>query len=407
MISNKKEKILILSGNYGEGHQQAAHALRKAIKARMPQAEPIVLDFMAWAHPYLNPIGRYLFMQGIKKFPQVYGYLYNKTRGNNSSSMLLKACLNMGLGKMLKLLQEIQPTVVVSTFPIAAGVMSRLKSYGVTNIPTVTIITDHTDHSSWVHPYTDHYIVGSTPVRQALQQMGVKDTRISDIGIPVRLEFLQSYDRQALMDKHGLDPDIPTILIMGGGCGMIGDGLTMFRSLETISHPVQLIIVCGHNEQLREQLKEGLKDSKHRIVVTGYIHFVHELMAISDLMITKPGGITTSEAVVMKLPMLLYKPLPGQEQDNTHFLRQEGLAIEAENITDLTVKLSHVIQEPKVLLVMKENAKRFYTKSSAFDALDIILQTKKQGAIPVSSLSSGITWSAMALIKKRFLLKSS
>ena len=133
-----------------------------------------------------------------------------------------------------------------------------------------------------------------------------------------------------------------------------------------------------HNKKLRHQVKEELKHSKHRIHLTGYIDYVHELMAISDIIITKPGGITTSEAMAMELPMLLYNPLPGQEQDNTQFLVQAGVAMQAENLADLSTKLSNLLNTPKILISMKENIKRFHIKGTDFDALDIIVRTRHQ-----------------------------
>lgn len=380
--SREIDKVLILSGTFGEGHQQVANAVHEAILLRLPDVESVVFDFMALAYSYLYPISHYVYMKGIKKFPSVYGYFYQKTRKVSSFSIKLNTVLSPGMGRILKLLQEVQPSVVVSTFPFAAGVMSKLKQYGLINIPTVTIITDYTDHSYWIHPYTDQYIVGSSMVRQALNRQGIADSKISDTGIPIRPKFFQSYLWEELTVKYRLDSDLPTILVMGGGYGIIGDGLTTFRALNALPQSVQLIIVCGHNEKLRNQVREELKYSKHRIYLTGYIDYVHELMAISDIMITKPGGITTSEAMAMELPMLLYNPLPGQEQDNAQFLVQAGVAMEAENLVDLCTKLSNLLYDPKLLTNMKENTKRFHMKGSAFDALDVIVQTRHQVPIP-------------------------
>src|SRR4051812_15018031 len=130
--------------------------------------------------------------------------------------------------------------------------------------------------------------------------------------------------------------------------------------------PIQLIIVCGHNEKLRMQLQEKLKGSKHRILLTGYIDYVHELMAISDLMITKPGGVTTFEAIAMELPMLLYKPIPGQEQDNAKFLVRSGVAVQAETDQDLVHHLSGLLNNGELLQQMREKSKQFHPKESAF-----------------------------------------
>lgn len=376
--SKKKDKILILSSAFGEGHQQVAYAVREAVQSRLPDAEPVVVDFMAVAHSYFYPVSRYVYMKGIKKLPSLYGYFYQKTRRVNPFSIKLNSFLSTGMGRMLKLLQEVQPSVIVSTFPFAAGVVSKLKGCGLINIPAVTIITDYTDHSYWIHPYTDQYIVGSSLVRHALNRQGIADSKIADTGIPIKSKFYEHHSRKDLSVKYGMDFDLPTVMVMGGGHGMIRDGLSTFRELDALPQSIQLIIVCGHNEKLRHQLKEELKDSKHRIHLTGYIDYVHELMAISDLIITKPGGITISEAMAMKLPMLLYNPLSGQEQDNAQFLAQAGVAIQAENLADLRKKLFHLLYTPKFLIGMKENVKRFHMNGTNVGALDVIVRTKQQ-----------------------------
>lgn len=372
----KKEKILILSGSYGDGHQQAANAIREAARLRYPDMEVVVLDFMEFVHPYINPISRYVFAQGIKKFPSLHGYLYQKTR-DTSSPLMLKTLNLLSARRMLNLLEEIQPSVVISTFPFAAAAISILKSHGLTSVPSVTIITDHTDHSYWIHPYTDQYIVGSELVREALHQSGIPDSQISITGIPIGPEFSMHYPARYLQIKHGLDPELRTVLVMGGGWGIIGNGVSSMLALEDLLQPIQLIIICGRNEKLRKQLTERLKYSKHRIRLTGYIDYVHELMAVSDIMITKPGGLTTSEAIAMQLPMLLYKPLPGQEQDNAKFLLQAGVAMQAEDTSDLTGKLASALENPQCLLAMKEKTRQFHTKSAAFEALEIALQTMR------------------------------
>ena len=163
----------------------------------------------------------------------------------------------------------------------------------------MTVLTDYTDHSYWVHPYTDRYLVGAEQVKQRLIRHRVPADRIVVTGIPVRLPFTRTYDRRALRNKYGLDPAIPTVLVMGGGYGLIGRQLPSVLQTAAFSAPVQFILVCGRNDKLRQKLEEELGRAKtpHRIAVTGYVDHVHELMALSDMIVTKPGGITVSEAL--------------------------------------------------------------------------------------------------------------
>jgi processive 1,2-diacylglycerol beta-glucosyltransferase len=378
MKTMKRDKILILFGNYGDGHRQAAYAIRKAMRMHLPHVESVVLDFMKWTHPYLHSIAHYVFMQGVKKFPYVYGYFYEKTREGNPYPRVLKTFNIFGLNRIVKLIHKVQPTIVISTFPLAAAAMSQLKSLGLTECKTVTVITDHTDHRSWIHSNTDQYIVGSNPVRMALRELGIADTQIAVTGIPVRPEFTKSYKREHLLAKHGLQDNVPTVLLMGGGAGIIGEGKATFKALEALPEPVQFIIVCGHNQKLKQRLEEKFKNSKHHVILTGYVTHIHEFMAIADIMITKSGGVTTSEAIAMELPMLLYKSLPGQEEENAKFLVEAGVAMQAENPLDLVRKLEFLLQNPNWLSCMKDRSRQFHTKLAAFHVLDIIFQTKEE-----------------------------
>lgn len=371
----QQQKILILTGDLGDGHKQAARALFEAAGLYQPDVPVEVVDFMEWTHPRLHNFNKYCYLQWVKTFPSLYGYLFQKTRDDNSFSHLFKKVRLFGLSRMLKLLMEVRPTVVVSTFPSAAAAMSILKMNGLTDVPTVTVITDHTDHSYWIHQGTDRYIVGSEHVRKALHRFHVPGDRITVTGIPVRPQFIQTYDRNTLRVRHGIDTMLPTVMVMGGGYGMISKQFVTLLQSETLLNRMQFIIVCGHNTKLKQQLEEDLVGCKHMIRLTGYVDYIHELMAVSDLLITKPGGLTTAEALSLELPMLLYKPLPGQEQDNVDYLLNAGVALLAESETELADLLILVFQNQHILHKIKTRARINQKKTAAIRAVNEILLT--------------------------------
>ncbi|GER73192.1 MGDG synthase family glycosyltransferase [Weizmannia acidilactici] len=376
MANKKKDKVLILTGAFGEGHLQAARAIEQAMKIRSPEADPVVIDFMEWVHPALYPVSHYVYMKGIKKFPNLYGYMYYKTYQFNTFSKTLNAFFSLGMKKTLRMLKMVRPTVIVSTYPFASSMISKLKEYGLTDIPLVTVITDHTHHSSWLHPYTDHYLVGSYKVRQQLIRLGIPGRKISYTGIPIKPSFLKPVNKNALCEKYHLDPDLPTVLVMGGGEGLFGNGLFTAEKLDAVPFRMQLLIVCGHNEKLRVRLMNDLEGTRHAVYVHGYIDYVRDLMAVSDVMITKPGGVTTAEALAMELPMILYKALPGQEEDNAAFLTQAGAAVEAADGHDLIRRLISLIQNKEQLEKMKRNTLNIQNREAAFRALSVIYQSK-------------------------------
>jgi processive 1,2-diacylglycerol beta-glucosyltransferase len=381
MNNREKDKYLILSATFGEGHKQVANAISEAVNEMAADAEPITMDIMEWIHPTLYPISHYIYKKSIKKFPQVYSFLYKKTRVKNSFSIKLNSIFLSGMQTVLKIIQEIKPKVVVSTYPFAAGIISRLKEQGLIDIPAVTIITDYTDHSYWIHPSTDQYVVGSARLRDQLIVLGVEADKIKNTGIPVRKRFMDVLPKGLLLDKYMINPNMFTLLIMGGGDGFFGKGISTFKALESISTPIQLFIVCGKNKKLKTQLEWELKDSKHDVRIFGYCEKVEELMAISDLMISKPGGVTTSEAMAMDLPILLYHSLPGQEEDNAEYLCRSGFALSAKSEKELIAQIENLVRDSAPLRWMKQRMKKYQTKTSSIDALHVIIEAARRGPL--------------------------
>ena len=371
MNYSEKDKILILYAAYGDGHKQVANAISEAVSDTLADAEPIILDIMEWIYPSSYPISHYLYITGIKKFPQLYSFLYQKTRVKNSFSITLNSFFLKGMHSMFTIIQELKPKVVVSTYPLAAGIISKLKEQGLIDIPAVTIITDYTDHSYWIHPFTDQYVVGASQMRDRIISLGVEEFKIKHSGIPVRKRFIETQSKELLIEKYKIDPQKFTILIMGGGDGFIR--LSTFQAMESEFPTLQLIIVCGRNIKLKKRLEHELKDSKHDIRVMGYCEHVQELMAISDIMISKAGGVTISEAITMELPLLIYNVLPGQEEDNANYLKHEGLAFLAESKKELIGIINNVVRDSKPLKMMKQRIKQHQTKTSSLAALDVIV----------------------------------
>lgn len=373
-VKDMPNKILILTGHYGEGHKQAALAIKKAIDHKRTNAQVTIIDPAKETHPFLDSVSRRFFINGVKIFPSLYHYFYEKTRYLNYAGMMLKGLNRIGVNRVFGLVSHIDPDVIVSTCPIAAGIMSTLKEYGLIDVPTVTVITDHTVHSYWVYQNTDIYIAGSEGVRQGLKKLGINGENIKVTGIPINPKFSDHFNRRSLKEKYGLKDALPTILISGGGCGILKGILSTLKVLEKIPFKIQMIITCGHNRRLYHRIKQQMEHSKHDIFVTGFVDYMEELMAVSDIMITKAGGLTVSEAVMMALPMLLYKPIGGQEKDNTKFLVNRKAALLANDDKDLYIKIIEMLTNPDLISTIQNNVQAIQTrKDPASLAAQVIL----------------------------------
>lgn len=323
----KLRRLLILSASYGEGHQQAALAVRDALMEENPDLDLQIVDYLEMVHPMLNSVARYCYMKSVRFAPALYGLFYKGTSRIAPSSLIQRRLNHLGYEDLAEYLSAYKPDVILSTFPTPAGVVSMLKEQGLIDIPAATVITDHAIHSQWIHHYTDHYFVGSEHVKRGLMIRGVDERRISVTGIPVRPAFLAANNRAEVRAKLGLEDDYPTLLIMGGAYGVLGDIVQICEELFQSDRRAQLIVVCGRNEKLRQTIEQLSKDAKNPVWVFGFTREVHELMAVSDLIVTKAGGLTISEALAMELPMLLYRPIPGQETQNATFLVKSRVAV--------------------------------------------------------------------------------
>lgn len=377
-MSNKAERpirLLVLSGDFGDGHKQAAMALAEACGYAASRVEAEVADFTKEVYPRLHPVLRTVFLKSVEKIPSLYGYFFRKTRDSRDLSGPFKAFLLLGLGRLAALMAEKKPDVVVCTFPLAAAAVSLLKSRGLLEAPVVTVITDHTDHGMWINPGTGLYLTGSAEAAAALRRRGVPQAAIRVTGIPVRKRFGEPVDRERLRRQFGLHPKLPVVLVMGGGSGLLAREVRKLLRSDKLYERMQLVLICGSNEKLKADFEKASRRwPADRVFVKGYAEEIPEWMAVSDLLLTKPGGLTTTEAVTMGLPMLLLKPIPGQEEDNTAVLVKAGVAVKASDDRDLKQQLLELLENRQQLGRMRAEALHMRSARSAERAVEAIVQ---------------------------------
>jgi len=340
---SRMNKLLVLSASYGDGHQKAANAVRESMGQLSPDTDVEIIDYMKVVHPVLDSVAKYCYLKSVQFAPALYGWFYKGTSQIQPSSLLQRQLNSLGIDDLADILNDYRPDCVLATFPTPAGVVSYLKQQGRTDVPLATVITDHAVHSQWIHPLTDVYFVGSNHVRKGLIARGISGDTIQVTGIPIRPEFLQPLDRQSLQRKHGLNPLLPTVLMMGGAYGVMGDIQQICEELFQYPRPLQVIVVTGRNERLKSHIEVLVQDAIHPVFVHGFVSEIHELMAISDVMLTKAGGLTVSEALAIPLPMLLYRPIPGQEVQNTKYLTHMGAATYARNRKEVIAELQDLL----------------------------------------------------------------
>lgn len=359
---------MVLSGQFGAGHHQAARALQIANQRAAIFDEIEIFDVMEIIHPRWHELGKQLFEHVIFSFPSLYGYIYRNTRHSNAFHSLLQRMGRLFCRRLSQWIEQQRPVAIVSTFPLASLLIGTLKASRRMSLPFVSILTDHTDHGVWIQPHTDLFCVGSEFTRQMLQNKGLPSTKIAVTGIPISPCFQDcAAYRDSFLTSHRLQANRPLVVLMGGGCGMIHREMLQLLENARQLDAYQWAVVCGHNAKLFQRLSARYSAYPH-IRITGYIEPIHELMAAADLLVTKPGGLTTSEALSVELPMLLTEPSPGQEQENAAFLCHSGAALMAPE-GRLQDTVESILQQQTVLKKMKQQAQLIKKPFASLDAL--------------------------------------
>lgn len=376
----KQLRILVFSAAFGNGHFRAAEAVIEGIRLKEPSAEIIHLDFGDFLSKRLNTVAKSLYMEMIKHTPRLWGRFYARTAKLKPKSIMQRFLNQLGRSDFLNYIQALEPDIIVCTYPTVSSVLAQLRLERILHVPVITVITDYAVHSLWVHPGVDCYMVACEEVKTSLVSWGIKTERVRVTGIPVSPKFEQKIDRKQIISKLGLNPILPTFLVMGGVyeenivkkiCMQLADSLV----------PVQTIIVCGKNEKLYHFLEDISIQARNLILRFGYVHNVEELMEVSNLIITKAGGLTVSEALTKHLPLLIFKPIPGQEVENAQFVQRIGAGQIAGTEEELDELLSHFLTYPEAFKRMQDKVAVTLPGRSTGRVVDELLELALDGRL--------------------------
>lgn len=337
----EKRSVLILMATYGEGHLRAAQSLEAAIHRLEPSRPVHIVDFFERVSPVANRVARRLYVGSVRRIPRLYGHWYELTRAIPEDSFVQRAMDHYHLYGLWRLLADTNPSVVVSTFPVPAGVLSALRAEQGLSVPSVVAVTDYTVHSQWMHSGVDLYLVAHDELRKAMTDRGIAPERIAVTGIPIDPRFGDAA-------REHLRPNGPPwrVLVMGGAYGMLPNTLDLVEGLLNLPS-VEVVLVAGRDNQLRQRAEalratEGVGD---RLSVQGYTREIPALMGGAHLLVTKAGGLTISEALAMEIPLRIYRPLPGQELSNVDFLVRHGAARVFQNVAALVREVETLVGE--------------------------------------------------------------
>ncbi len=363
-------KIMILSAATGGGHIRAAQAIEQYIRENTDYDVENV-DALKAVGKFLDKTvcDSYLFM--AKRVPALFGRLYKGTDKDNIFAGLAPKLSGVFSSMLYKTVADYDPDVIITTHPFATEMVSSLKEDGLVTAPLICIITDYGAHRAYVAPMVNAYVTASEDMIPQLVSYGVEEEKIYPFGIPVNGAFFHKQDKEQTRAELGLKPDLTTILFMAGSFG-VSNIIGMIRDLEDSSEKMQIVVITGKNQRLYRALERELADFKLPNKLVYFTDEVEKYMYAADLLITKPGGLTVSEALACGLPMAVFDAIPGQEEENTEFLLDHGMCIKLDRDGDFSKEISELLREQDRLKEMRENCESFDKSQSVPNLLKLI-----------------------------------
>ena len=364
------QRILILSASVGNGHTIAAESLKQAFEIKKLAGEVRHEDVLKFTNPLFRRLYGKAYIDLVNRAPEFLGWMYDQLDEpwKNEKRRLFFDKLNTT--PLIKMVREYDPDWIVCTHFLPSEIVSDLKSKGKLDCPQAIVVTDFDMHALWLCRNYEHYFVALDETKAYLETLSFPPDKITVSGIPIAPKFSEMKSKAAVREKFGLAADVPTVILSLGGFG-VGRIGTLLDALRTIRRPVQILAMCGRNEELKKELDSKSKsDDIVRIIPVGYTKEMDEYMTTSDLIVGKPGGLTTCEALAKGLVFVIVNPIPGQEERNSDHLLENGAAIRSNNPATLGFKIEQLLDDPARLEQMRLNALAFARPKAAMDIAD-------------------------------------
>ncbi|AUN12819.1 glycosyl transferase family protein [[Clostridium] sordellii] len=398
------KKVLIMSASTGGGHNRAARAIEEELIKKTVDGESIeckIVDSLKLVNTTMDKIISRGYEKSAIYTPNAYGRVYrlsesglvskNEFKDNMITTFMAK--------KFRKLLLDEKPDVIIGTHPFPMIALSTLKKqcshhaisntvfhsslndkfvsyFNINQFPTlISVLTDYTTHSTWIQNELDYYIVGHEYVKELLISEGVDSNKIKPLGIPVEKSFLQHRNRELVLSELGFDSSKLTVLLMGGSFGA-GNIKETLEELININRDFQILVITGKNESLKEKLDKKLKlhNLDKKVKVLGFTNKMNDILASIDVLVTKPGGLTTTEALLKDVPMIVPYYIPGQEEENLDFLCNCGSALRTTKKYSLSVLLKVLIDDSSRLEILKKNIKSIRKFNSSQNIANLVVE---------------------------------
>lgn len=371
-------KALILSVKAGYGHHSTGQALMDYFRTK--NVECTMLDTFEYIHPILSDSISDGYLLSTKYFPDLYGKVYgqfNKREERYDKFSLMAVLSKMVSHKLKDYVRDFAPDVVIGTHSYACMLITYLREKGHITCPTYGIVTDFTVHPFWESTDIDYYVTPTTLLNNQMHRKGIPIDKILPIGIPIKAAFSKKMAKPEARSLLGL-ADKMTILIMMGSMGF-GNLVKQLESIDALPEDFQVICVCGNNEKAKKNIEK--QTWRKNIMALGFVQNVDVLMDAADCIITKPGGLTTSEFLAKRLPGILMNPIPGQEDRNMEFLVNSGAAIMVTDTFPIDEALYELLNNPWRMDLLSQSVEHLSRPDSTRNLCEFILENYEKAQL--------------------------
>ena len=371
------KKIIIFYASYGGGHLSAAKSIETYFKNNYQNIDIKLIDCMKYINKTIEKISTAAYREMAKKVPWAWGKIYSDSQKGPLAHISSRANAIMAV-KLLKLLKQENPDLIISTHPFGSQMCGYLKRKGKINSEIATILTDFKSHDQWLveNNYINYFFVSNNNMKYELMNRNIPEQKIFVTGIPVSEKFIKNYHKKEILNQLNFSENKKTILFFAGGEFGLGKSKTLeiFEKLVSNFENIQIIAISGKNETMKNNFIKITNEYKRNnsVTILEFTDKVAQFMSISTLVITKPGGLTSTEALTSNLPMLIINPIPGQEEENAEFLEENKVAIWLKKDDDINSILNILLNDKNILKTMKDNTRLISRPNSTKNICEIL-----------------------------------
>lgn len=369
------KKIMLLYASIGGGHYKAAEGIKNYLLEHYPHHDVEMVDALKYTNKVVDKIIISAYVNMARYSPKFWGELYSFSEKQYSAVNFSNAVQRVLSIKLLKLFETAKPDIVISTHPFITEMVATLKKRNKIQTELNVIMTDYASHKFWeLKPeYVDRYFIANEEMKYTLINNGINGDKVFVTGIPVGEAFLKEYNRNEICNSFDLDPNKKIILLFGGGEYGLSNVKKFFVGLLETKEDLQIVAIAGKSKKIQNMFKEIAIKYDKKTLILGYTNQVPELMSISDFVISKPGGLTTTEILTKNIPFIIINPIPGQEEENARFLLNNGAAVRLFDADKTTPFLNQLLADEKRVSCIKEMQKHIARPNSTMEIVKIIL----------------------------------